>query len=819
MKMTTRIAFDNLKYHKSRNILTGIAIFLATLLLFVVPTVGYDLVSVQYAMINKIYPTWQALYRNVNEDTAEQLAVHHDISAYGLRSDAGIWVSGGQSASLYYLDEKAFEMYRMELLEGKLPEKQNEIVVSKGLLAAIGQDTAKIGDTISLSFQIERNGGLDYQQEQDFVITGFLTETEDQDDFPALISKEFLEQEVPAEQITYRFLLEVSTGKYSNTDTIEHTIKNIAAQFDIPEDDININTERLSANYVDPTFVPVIIGLMLIIVFAGIITIYSIYYVSVTPRIQEFGRLKAIGASKKQIRQILLREGMLAALCAIPIGLLAGTILVKFVLLEMFTMYEDDTANITLEVSRQIIQNLEVSLYPWWTYPMVIVIVFLTVYIALIKPIRKMAKISVMEAIRYQENSRKKKKKKGYDYLTIARLTRINLFNHKKKSIITILSMSITGVFVMVVAAVLSSANPIESANANLVGQYTVTQNVEYGNKEHPEREWTQIQANNPLNDELKSQLEALDGVKRVDVFSEIDISGDIFEDDGSGEDICGVPEEYADEIEAGIIEGKASYEDLKSGDAVIADCGLLYYYPDLKVGDTLHVTVHDGEAEYEKALKIIAIGDYRYGLTNYDWLIMAKEAADKLSSNNVNRYFCVIADKNYDTELDHSIENLIASNDILEKAAWQTYYEEWKSAIALTRNACFAFLGILSAICIMNLINTTINSVHLRRKEFGMMQAIGMSDKQLRQMLQLEALFYTLGTLFVSIGIGSIAGYPVYLYAKKNGMFNIRTYHYPFTVAVLVVIVLALVQMILVYALGKSLKKQSLIDRIRFSE
>lgn len=40
MKMTTRVAFDNMKYHKSRNILIGIAIILTTMLLFVVPTVG-----------------------------------------------------------------------------------------------------------------------------------------------------------------------------------------------------------------------------------------------------------------------------------------------------------------------------------------------------------------------------------------------------------------------------------------------------------------------------------------------------------------------------------------------------------------------------------------------------------------------------------------------------------------------------------------------------------------------------------------------------------------------------------------------------------
>ena len=53
-----------------------------------------------------------------------------------------------------------------------------------------------------------------------------------------------------------------------------------------------------------------------------------------------------------------------------------------------------------------------------------------------------------------------------------------------------------------------------------------------------------------------------------------------------------------------------------------------------------------------------------------------------------------------------------------------------------MTRGACYAFIIILAAISIMNLINTMIKSVHVRKKELGMMQAIGMSDRQLMQIL-----------------------------------------------------------------------------------
>lgn len=111
------------------------------------------------------------------------------------------------------------------------------------------------------------------------------------------------------------------------------------------------------------------------------------------------------------------------------------------------------------------------------------------------------------------------------------------------------------------------------------------------------------------------------------------------------------------------------------------------------------------------------------------------------------------------------------------------------------------------------------INSVHVRRKELGMMQAIGMSDAQLMKMLQLEGLFYTAGTLAISVGLGSLAGYPVFLYAKKHGMFNISAYHYPAAAAIVVSIVLLVLQIALAAGISRSVRKNSLIERIRFSE
>ena len=820
MKMTTRVAYCNMRHYKSKNILIGIAIILTTLLLFVIPSIGKDMVEVNFAVINKIYPTWHALYRNVDESTVMKLAAHHDVKTYGLRSDAGYMNLEDATVSMMYMDRTGMELYKVKLKEGQLPQKENDIVVSKGILEALGQN-GKIGDTITVPYQILKDDGLDYTKEKDFRICGFLADNEsskEQKQYTSLVSEAFLKAEIPVEQVKYRFLLQVNGQKGNTTADYTETIQNIARQFGISEDDMNINKEYLAANYVDPATIPVIVGIMLIVVLAGIITIYSVYYVSMNQRVREFGKLKAIGATKRQLRQIVLREGMGVALFAIPIGLLIGTVAVKVVLLQFVEHAKD--SNVLITEAYKVVAKGEVQLYYWWIYLLTIAVTLCTVYLSLMKPMRMAAKVSEIEAMRYQGGSkRQKSSRKGYQFLNIGRLTKRNLAENKKKSTITIVSMAVTGIFVMMVATVLSCANPMESAKSSIVGQYEISPIVESGNKEHPEYEWAEVQKNNPLNEGLKQQIEELDGVERVDVFTALKVSGGPFEEKIGTEFINGVPEEYAEELKKGITEGNVTYEELKSGDKVILDRALLHWYPDIKVGDKLKLNIHDGDNTFQKEIEVAAIGEYGTGLTNYNCLIMAKEGAEKLTINNSSSYFQVIADKDYDEALEASLQAIVDGSGRLQMRTWKNEYDTWENAMQMTRGACYAFIIILAAISIMNLINTMINSVHVRKKELGMMQAIGMSDRQLMKMLQLEGIFYTVGTLIISIGVGSLAGYPLFLYAKRTGMFDISTYHYPVTAAIIIILTLFVIQMLLAIFIAKSVRKDSLIERIRFSE
>lgn len=852
-----RIAFDNMKYHRSKNMLTGIAIVLTTLLLFLVPTVGVDMILAQYEMVNEEYPTWHAIFSNVDRQSVRDISLHHDIKDWGVYSDVIAHFSDlpdrGITVGMYYIDENAAKLNKVVLTAGKLPEKDNEIVISKEVMSMLDID-GEVGDTITIPYQMVTETGLDYSQEKDFVISGLFDVTFATVGFPTtyevFVSDVFL-QETGADD-SYYFLIQVGDRENATLDEIKEAIDNIAEQFDIPDDDYSYNLSYLSANYVDPSIVAAIVVIMFIIIIAGAVTIYSIYYVSMSQRIQEFGRLRAVGATSGQLRRIVLFEGLLVAFISVPIGLLIGTVLTKPVLYFFADSSRIDNNYMMsmIELLYQIISEERITVFHWWIYMVAVLVTFITVYISLIKPMRIAGRVSVIEALKFTGNAASERRRKGRENIGIWDLGMNHLSGNRRKTMVTIISMSLTGVFIMVVSTVLSCTSPDKMTDESFLGEYRLTNVISEGDKEHPEWSWSEIVKDNPLNDKLKKQIEEMEGVVSVDEFSRVDIDilsvesaggdgdgnagmtednkqeeiSDIVPESNNGEDICGIPENYTEEIENGIIEGSATYEQLKSGENVIIDKLFMVWNPelDISVGSTIKVVVHDGDRTYIKKLNVLAIADYRSALHNGNCIIMAKQGADSLCENNINEIFYINGQEKYNKELDDKLNQMLEDADLMDNVdvrSRQSEYDVNKSGLTLIHNGCYVFFGILSVICIMNLVNTMLNSVHIREKELGMLQAIGMTDRQLRIMLIEEGLFYTLGTLLITIGAGSVLGYLLYALAKKEYILGIRDYSYPIRMVCIIAAVLTFIQVFLAFALSKSVRKESLIDRIRFGE
>ena len=130
-----------------------------------------------------------------------------------------------------------------------------------------------------------------------------------------------------------------------------------------------------------------------------------------------------------------------------------------------------------------------------------------------------------------------------------------------------------------------------------------------------------------------------------------------------------------------------------------------------------------------------------------------------------------------------------------------------------------YLILIIIAVIGFMNLINTMITSIVTRKRELGILQAIGLSDRQLTKMLAGEGMVFTAGTLISSVTIGNIFGYLAFLWAKEEHFMSLSRYHYPLAETIALAFALILGQLLLTNFIGKRVRRQSLIDRIRSGE
>lgn len=826
MKMINRVALANTKYHKGKNLLSGIAIILTSVLVFLITSIGLGVVNVQNAAVNKVYPTWHAMYRQVSEENMGKIAQHDLIGEYGLRQDVGESVLNKDDFVLIsYLDNGAQKLAKQTFTKGHAPKKGNDAVLSRDALKTLGYPNAKIGDTIKIPIQIYEADGMGLQQEKTFRLTGFSPDIKNQNDekiFSMLVSKDFMEEVIPKKQRSYRMMIRLNETAATSTDAIKEQIKEIGKNFDVTEDNIVENSDYLFANYIDPAFysgMAIIVGIILI---AGALTIYSIYYVSLINKVQEFGKLAALGATKRQIRQIILRENLIVAGLSIPAGLLIGIAAVKFVFFQLISSISSEQA-MTKEM-RQVLDNGEVSLILPWIIAMTIGVTLLTVILASLKPMRQASKIMPIEAMRYTGQMQgSKKQRKGFIDLNLRRLANANLSRNKKRTMVTIFSLGMIGILFVVISTVFSCMNPKQAARDTIAEDYCMSIASREGDKMRPELKWTVIQQNNPLNNKVINKIKAIDGVEKVDAFQSITGEVPSVKDPGTDKpmslSIGGISKDQMALINRDIEKGHATYEELNSGDKVIATGYILANYPEIKIGDTLTFKFFDGNRTFEKDMTIIGGGSFAQSVTNFDNFLMSNEAIKKLSKNNLTYYVNIKAAKGKIKTVQSAIENIEEGNELFRLESYEEVLKQWEDTLQLTAGAGYAIMLVLAIVGIMNLINTTIDSILSRKKELGVMQAIGMSNQQMKKMLRTEGFVYAGGIILLAGGLGSILGYLVYLYAESHSLMQIKVYQYPLIQVLLMIFLVVIVQLILTYATTTIVNKETVIKRIQASE
>ena len=278
------------------------------------------------------------------------------------------------------------------------------------------------------------------------------------------------------------------------------------------------------------------------------------------------------------------------------------------------------------------------------------------------------------------------------------------------------------------------------------------------------------------------------------------------------------------------VIEGTIDMEKLKSGKYILLsvecnDDGTVIDNPDINVSDTVQIN----HLEVEGLSSTIT--------DSYDFTIMAKVRVNENTATTRNtgesrfylptEIFLPLCDNphlvnfTFDVKerteaemtefLNDYIDSVESGMDFESKATYVSSFDDLTSLIITIGGALSVIIGIIG---IANFVNSVLTSVITRKKEFAMLQSIGMTGRQLKRMLSFEGFYYAVGTIVTSIVLGGLFSVVV-VRGISNGIwfFTYRFVMWPMLVIYPFLILLTVAIPALLY---RQIAKVSIIERLR---
>ena len=818
-KTIAALAKSRISYNRSRSILTTVAIALTTTLLMglVTSAIGLFDTNKQMALAEGNH---HAVIRHLTTEQLELLNNHLDVESLEAslefaevdydRMNGYLSVNSTLKEGIYHGIGN--------LTEGRLPEAADEICGPPAFFERMDTEPV-VGNTLEISFRV---GGEGLIQTREFTICGLVSQrdvsllqeiSDDRIVYSASVSEALAEEYLAPETRDYTASLRLAGESSYSEDEMMDAIHDMCLNFGIDPDNITYNMSYLMAVLSASTEITVISALIgALILFFSSLVIYSIYYVSVITDVQEIGKLKALGASKKQVKKLLIAESMRLCMVAVPLGLLLG-----FGIPALFFPRIMEAAQ---KNSFSVLAIEHYHLFSPWSFVGVTAAVLAAVRISLCKPLRMAGKISPIEAIRYQENTTGAGRKKGHRNVGLIRLCLANLWRNKKRTVVTIVTMGLSCVLFMSFAGTLSSMRALDQARYSIPeGSFKLYLDCNWNDKEYPENNLDTLQTQNLFGEELSDRIRAAGGVTDIAksgyLLFDTDSSAPLFENHQKVS-IAPFDRGEVSDLQKEITQGEIDYDAMLTENSVI--CTTHYDWADmgLSLGEPITLNIHDGDRTIPVTVSVCAvIKDSRHGYFN-----MPRELWDALDLqyDPTTELYISVEDSAYD-EVKTTLQEICAENEHFGLYSLDEELQIGRLYVNIIKYPLYAILIMVAVIGCINLINTMITSIVTRKRELGVLQAIGLSDGQLKKMLSLEGLFFTTGTLLISVTLGNLFGYLIYLFAKKNHFAAISAYHYPLWETIGLAALLLLGQLVITAVSNRRVHRESLIDRIRSGE
>lgn len=874
MSLLNKLTVKNLKLNKKRTIVTIVGIMLSVALITAVASV-YE--SGLQSIINfetNEKGTFHVVFYNIPTSEIKTLENNRGIEEINLTEDIGYANIGSQNKYKPYVCIKGFtknslDNLSVKLVDGRMPENDREILIPTHLKTN-GRVTVAIGDEVTLDVgkrvdtdghELNQQNSFSVDDETDTPLEN-ITERESKTYKVVGIIERPATNVEPYSAPGYTLITYADESKLSGNldvyvrlteDGTKNAYKITAGILGVDEklfekfykggsvtqdeylrlmdemekskfSQINFNsylimleTDPLGMSTVS-TLVYAVLVVIIIIVVTSVFCIKNSFDISITEKIRQYGMLRSVGATKKQIRKNVFFEATVLGLFGVPLGLLLG-FLASYILIIVSNYFVADMFDSGFHLS---------FVFSWLAVIAAVLLGIVTIYFSALRSAVKASKVTPLDSVRNSANIKVKSKKLNSPKIIKkifgmgGEISYKNLKRNRSKYRTTVVSIAVSVAVFISLSSFMSMAfdevdREIERTDYNLslsatysdkeeyrklldttgfdsVGNYSVVRTAEiefagnHYNKEYSD--WLQLM---PKDDDTQYIAVASVGEKQF--------------------------EKYCSSLGVDI-------QNMK-GKGILCDFGTVGLYSetgdtktkylrryDFEAGDTVSGTVKNDLTgnKTEAQVEVAAVSEEKpFGLKYFEssYLFVSDELFDSFAeTSSVDIVYMSDNSDKLQDEIEAYLQGITYSLTNIDE-----HLRQMNNLFTLVGIFLYGFIIVISLIGVTNIFNTITTNMELRRQEFAMLRSVGMTNKEFNRMIRLESLFTGTRALIFGLPVGILLSFVLYHFlVEESG--------YPFeppvsAILIAVVAVFALISLIMTYSMSK-IKKQNTIETIR---
>ncbi|MGM7680669.1 ABC transporter permease [Cytobacillus sp. Hm23] len=853
-----------MKKNKKRTIVTIIGIVISVAMVTAAATLTTSFISALQKNAMEQTGEWHVVYNDVNKGQIESIKQDENIKAMSLVNDVGTaLLDGAQNRSKPYLfvkeyNEQAYNQFPFQLLAGRFPNADNEVVISKDFATNRGEKY-EIGDHFTIEIgeryvtgesgeepldqmvPLQKTDGVNIETLKNtqlitYTIVGEI-ESPSWDttlSTPGYMIISYLDEKsliANKEVDAYIALNKVSQSLYD-------TSSSLAEKNNIEADKIQYNTHLL--NYYGVTgkenlrmtiFASEII-IIAVIVAGSVALIYNAFTISIAERARYLGMLSSVGATKIQKRNSVLFEAAIVGFISIPIGMITGLIGVM-ITLSIINTYIQQSLNIgekllTLTVTpMSILITIGVSL--------------ITIFISCYLPARKASNVSAIDAIRQTQDVKltgkviKTSKIVRNLFGIQAEIALKNVKRNKKRYQITIFSFVVSIILFITVSFFtdnLQKSIELSQRNVNYDIQVTTinedttmlkslsTQdNVTSASIVKTMHLYSWID-DNIVPDDSKKWIAPTNKKKDGKILYRVDLN--VLDEHSFVEYAKSInvdPEKLknSDQLNVILID---TFKHIDEKTQQIIEEKSIYAQPEMKIGliDKVFGTGKQAGETFINSVEIAAVTDqYPMGDITIDFLefeiVIPESLVEQLfPTSYVQDFFTNLYVTSSDPMKTYTeIEELNDANFFIYSSHVER--KQNKQLMLLIKAFSYGFTILITVISVANIFNTISTSIALRKREFAMLKSIGMTSIEFNKMVNYESIFYGIKSLLYGLPISIVI-----IYAIHRALMNTIKLHFtiPWIDMLFVIIAIFLIAVGAMLYSSTKVKKDNIIDALK---